>query len=275
MYLYVIKYKYDNYGRVISGTDGDGITYFTDTYYDDEYFDKYYSELGLNNEELSSDERDKNDTIFCKSKKAKYGKIKTQADALGNISYFDYEENYNQDDNKCIYTFTTKVTDRNGNSTESIFNAQHLLVSYIDQNGNTVKYTYDEKTDDLLSVTDPSGLSETMIYDENHNIISKTDKNGLSTEYIYDANNNITEIINKDKDGLEYSRVGYNYKDNLMTEMTDSRGIVTEFVYSDGLLIKKIVNAGTSDERVYTYSYKDGLLYAATDPNGEIGRAHV
>lgn len=265
---HVITYTYDDFGRVLTGTDGEGITYFTDSYYDDNYFSSYYDELGLNSE-LSGEDFNKADTNFGNARKAKYGKIRTQTDALGNVSHFDYIENYSKvSDDDCVYTLTVKVTDRNGNNTESVYDDKNMLVSYTDQNGDTVKYEYNNNGD-LISVTDPAGKSELMTYDERHNTISKTDKNGLITEYEYDVNNNVTKIVNKDKQGKEYSFSEYKYDGNLLTEMTDVRGVVTSYKYSDkGLLISKTANSDKEDERSQIYTYKDGLLNTFTDSNG-------
>ncbi|MDO5560512.1 MAG: DUF1906 domain-containing protein [Oscillospiraceae bacterium] len=262
-----VTYTYDSSGRVLTGTDSDDVRYFTDTYYDDEYFAGLSDELGLNTV-MSDEDRHNANVIYNIAVKTKYGRIKSQTDALGNVSEFDYKFDYPESDNgqPDKYQFVVTVTDRNKKETTSTFDYNRQLVVYKDQNGDETKYIYDNDSLDLIKIIDAAGYTETMTYDSLHNLLSKQDKNNLITEYAYDNSGNITDKIFIDKNNQEYSHEKYVYSNNLITEKTDERGNVTKYIYTDGLLTQKIIISPDNEERNYSYSYKNGLLTKSSDP---------
>jgi RHS repeat-associated protein len=121
-----------------------------------------------------------------------------------------------------VYTFNaqkllTSVRDANGNETQYLYDSNNKLSQIIDPVGLSTTFTYtgervSQITDpmgrvttleydaagNLLSVTDPDSTSRTWEYDDRHLMVAEVDKRGEREETVYDAAGRATKAITKD-----------------------------------------------------------------------------
>jgi RHS repeat-associated protein len=119
------------------------------------------------------------------------------------------------------------------------FNAQNLLASVTDRNGNQTAYQYDPAGRVTL-ITDPVGLQTTLAYTNNQ--VTITDPAGRVTLLQLDAAGNLVQITNPDQ-----SKLSYAYDVNhLLVSATDALGNRSQDGYGfHGRVIKGIRKDGT------------------------------
>jgi RHS repeat-associated protein len=122
------------------------------------------------------------------------------------------------------------------------FNAQGLLTSMADRNGNTTSYRYDANGL-LQTITDPVGLQTLFAY-TGSKVSSITDPAGRVTNLSYDAAGNLTQITDPDNASVQYQydtqhhqtaaidKLGHKSQD-----VYDFAGRVTESIRADGSVI--------------------------------------
>src|SRR5439155_22777230 len=72
---------------------------------------------------------------------------------------------------------------------------QQVAVTEIrDRFGNTLQFTRDGTSKDLLKVTSPGGRSIPFVYDEAHRIIPAIDQLGRTVSYAYDASGRLVKV---------------------------------------------------------------------------------
>ena len=111
----------------------------------------------------------------------------------------------------------TSITDRNGNTTQYIYNADRDIERIIDPvgletvfdytNGKVSRITdpagretlleYDNRGN-LKEITDPDGSSRSFEYDDLHHLTAETDKRGFREQTVYDFAGRVTKSIRKD-----------------------------------------------------------------------------
>ena len=148
------------------------------------------------------------------------------------------------------------TVDNNGNTTNSIYNADNLLTSLTDASGNITQYAYDANLNQV-SIVVGAQLAATarqllkFDYDEKNRLISQTDALGNVQHYAYDgANNRIAA--------------------------TDANGNTTNFTYDrDNRLLTvttpTVTNPTTGQSVRYTTQYQydaNGNQVAVTDADG-------
>ncbi|MDR2672334.1 MAG: DUF6531 domain-containing protein, partial [Coriobacteriales bacterium] len=153
------SYTYNGDGRIVSGTDGDVITYFTNTY----------------------------DAL---------GRIAAQTDGENNTTYFSYDPDYSGEAGTEDLSLT-EVTDRLDNTATYVFDDKNHLIKKTDQDGNSTTYTYDA-FENKVSETDGSGNVTTWTYDANGRVLTKTDALNNQTIYTYDSRGNMTSLTAPD-----------------------------------------------------------------------------
>ena len=76
---------------------------------------------------------------------------------------------------------------------ERKYNELNKLVEEIDAENYKTTYTYDNN-ENIVSITNKNGDTQTFSYDASNNVVEKTDEMGLITQYEYDDNYNIIKI---------------------------------------------------------------------------------
>jgi len=189
---------------------------------------------------------------------------------------------------------TTTITDANGDVTVETFNPDYLLLARTVARGTPAEaswsYTYDSRTDEPTTVTDPNGKTSSYVFDARGNAISTTDTLGRTTTATYDAQNNPLTSVDATGATTSYS---YDSHGNLidlarplagtsqvahtqraydanrpgdLTSITDPSGVKQTFSYDQyGNLSAKTDGAG--DKTTYAYD-QDGNLTSQVSPRG-------
>ena len=184
----------------------------------------------------------------------RFGHIKAQKDAnlnsRGVLICYDGE--------------TRTTTNKLGMPSYREYNKDGLLSKYVDENGNSKIYEYD----DCYNVTkeiDINGKSISKEYNNFNKPTQVTDKNGNTTYFTYDSKGNVVKIT--------YPTIGdvvpeesFEYNDrNQMTKHIDLRGTVTLYTYdANGMPATQKIG----DKNPIVYTYQNGLLVSQKDPKG-------
>jgi len=291
--------EYNEYGDLISVTDGEGNSY---TYEYDDFGNR-----------VSFTDANGNKTVYTYDK---CGKLKTEANALMTkekkcISY-EYDKDgriisvtspsgyvtkntYDLQGNLLSITdplgrISTTTYDLRGN-VSSLFNADKTevssykydncnnLIEESDALGNTVSYSYD-KAGKLISFSDPAGNSTNYSYDYSGNITGTTDSEGGSVTAGYDALGNLISASDGNYTDITYQ---YDMSGNLVFKPTTS-GKSVEYGYNALNLCTEIIN-GRKQKTQYSYDKAGRIIKAEEydesetltnqidytyDPNGNI-----
>ena len=97
----------------------------------------------------------------------------------------------------------TAVTDRNGNTTQFLYDGQDRLMQLIDPVGLATTFTYGP-SGKLQTITDPANRNTTFEHDSQGNIIKITDPDGGVTSYTYNADHLIKTQTNPRQRISEY-----------------------------------------------------------------------
>lgn len=114
------------------------------------------------------------------------------------------------------------------NGTKYIFDSSGMLLNMVDRNGNRLTFSY--TSGKLTKVTDDSGISVTLTYDDKGRISSAKDPLNRQVNYEYDSNDNLLKVIKSTGESTQY-RYDPN---NLLNEITDPLGKNTDIEYSEG-----------------------------------------
>ncbi len=190
------------------------------------------------------------------------------------------------------------VTDPNGHTSHSTYDARGNLLSHTDGLGRTTAYAYDA-LNDTTAITDPLGVTTAMTYDVGGNllqtsrpltqtgqtalttlaydpaypgdVVAKTDPNGHTSRYAYDADGNLTSTSDPAGDTTSY---GYDLIGR-KTSIVDPRGnapggtpisyttTMTYDAFGDTTAVTDALGRVTTDQ----YDANQNLI-TATDPLG-------
>ncbi len=179
----------------------------------------------------------------------------------------------------------TGKTDAAGHETTIIYDVYGSVESVVDVNnqGHSFEYFVDRtKREPYIRTVYPSGKVEETWYSrfgdmsrldvngrtmltvtqEDRNYITTDEKGNVTYKY-YDEWHNLVKVVNPDATQITYE---YEHTYNQVTKMTDERGVVTDFEYdNNGQLLSMTEAAGTSSERVSTFTYNSyGQLETVT-----------
>jgi len=171
------------------------------------------------------------------------GRVVKQTDSVGGVSIFKYTSNGDM--------LTTVSTDRNGNATTFVHNADIDIVSQTDALGHTTKYTY-ERNHQPSVVEHPDGTKTTYTHDAAGQILSRTEASGRVTSYVYDNKGNVIE--EKVSLGQDVTTTKYTYATNNagVVEIEDDMGVLSTITYdSTGRMVTKTDAAGKSITYLY------------------------
>ncbi len=258
-----ITYTYDENGQILTGTDANGICYFTNTY--DEQGRVITQKDGIsgsmsstiNYGEDGSNERISTNRNGHTSRRVfdENGLLTTVIDEESNAKSYSYDTRYN----------ITKETDANGNSIVKTYNSFNKPTSITDKNGNKTLFEYDTRGN-LTKITYPkiSNVTscETFTYNYRNQMLTHTDTRGTVTQYTYD-----TAGMPKTKKVGSRNAIQYNYQSGLLKSETDAMGNTTQYDHNAaGQVIKKI----DAENNVTLYEYDlCGNLLKVTDALGK------
>ncbi|PYN89932.1 MAG: hypothetical protein DMD87_03705 [Candidatus Rokuibacteriota bacterium] len=149
---------------------------------------------------------------------------------------------------------------------------QQVAVTEIrDRFGNTLQFTRDGTSKDLLKVTSPGGRSIQFVYDEAHRIIQAIDQLGRTVSYAYDASGRLVKVTDPAGGVTEYT---YDASHRMLT-VKDARGItyLTHAYDSSGRVITQTQADGTTYQYAYTVDVNNAITQTdVTDPRGLVRR---
>jgi len=222
--------SYDAFGRVISTTDGRGMTSTT-------RYDQSGRVINLSNAlgKTQSTEYDAFDRLL------------RQTDALGQVTAYRYDDvnraltvttpdRVSVSTVKNSYGQTLSVTDGTGNTSTYSYDKNGQLLSSSDALGRVTSNAYDA-AGHLLSVTDALGRVTRYAYDAVSRTVTRTDANNSVTRYTFDGQGRKVRVV--EAEGLAGQRItdyGYDRSGQLLTVTQDPNGLqlLTTYTY-DGL----------------------------------------
>jgi RHS repeat-associated protein len=164
------------------------------------------------------------------------------------------------------------------------YSAQHEPLTATDASGQTTRYAYNP-AGQLLTVTDPLGDVQTMVYDASsrlskvldakniavltltydsaNRMATRTDSVGYTTSYSYDVFDRVTQISYPDKTTEKYV-----YTNLDLTQVTDRLGQTTAYAYDADRQLTSVTDP-LGQVTKYAY-YADGVRKSLTDPNGNV-----
>lgn len=147
--------------------------------------------------------------------------------------------------------------------TTYVYDGNDNVVSMIDPTGITETRTYDER-DRLVLINDPASGATSFVYDEDNNILRMTDALAETTEFSYDAVNRLLSSV--DAKG-QLRAFAYDSRDNI-TAVTDARANITFMGYD--ALDRPVSRTNPRGEQwTFTYDGRDNRL-TATKPDGVV-----
>ncbi len=274
------NFAYDNLGRLIKKTDGEGKT---NTY----TYDTNGNVLSLNdgigttqniynkeNRLLRSTLPNNFATNFAYNPA---GSLTNVIDALSGVTSYSYDGYQNlitrQDalnrQTKYVYDILnrrTQATTPLGNVAKWEYDANGNLTKRIDEANNATVYQYDN-LNRLIKINYPDLKTVTMTYDDRSNLIQMSDPSGITT-YTYDRFDRLTQVQNPngiikyeyDLSGKlaritypDNKSVSYGYdSDNTLLRITDWNNQKVDFArHKNGLPQMKVMPNGT----IASYSY--------------------
>jgi len=278
-------YTYNELGQTLTGTNADGVQFFSNTY-DDELRIVAQDDAVATNQEarLSFDDSQPERIITTFTNRNGQTQVYTYddnsyllsfQDELGNITRYTYDTNGKR----------TSTTDANGKTTQFAYNNNGNLTTSTDAKDNATQMVYDDNSN-LLSVTDALGKTTTFTYDANNNRISATDALGNTTRYTYNSDGQVLTATSPSNAVTTYEyekglpvRVidpegntqtsRYDAAGRLLST-TDAEGHTTTFAY-DG--VNRLVSVTDALNRTVsmTYDSRDNLL-TSTDAKGNVTR---
>jgi RHS repeat-associated protein len=158
---------------------------------------------------------------------------------------------------------STVLVDPRGKPTTYQFNGRSFLTGVTNALGQTITYTRDAATNQVLSVTDPLGRVTAFAYDASGNVTSVTDPANNVRTFAYESTfNKVTSAT----DPLGHvTQFAYDAQGNLTT-VTDALGHATQIAYNG---VGQPVSTTDALGNVTQFSYNtQGDLATVTDPLG-------
>lgn len=256
-----ISYTYDEDGRVLTGTDANGVKFFEDTYDEcgrvisqkDAISGSSPSQFEYT-DELVRTLTDRNGKKSTRTFSLK-GLLTELIDENGSRKFFAYDSNNNM----------ILEQDQNGKAVCKDYNAYNKLTDIYDRNSNHTHISYDYKFNiTRIDYPEVDGKKpfETFRYNSRNQLVCHTDLRGTQTLYTY----NLSGLPVSKKVGNKNAEL-YTYENGLIKTKTSSAGVVTTYTYNAlGQMISE-----TTDNKTTSYQYDlSGNLLKTTDPIGNI-----
>ena len=256
-----ISYTYDEEGKVLSGTDANGVKFFEDTY--DECGRVISQKDAIAGSTPSQFEYTEDTKRTLKDRNGKQsvrtfssnGLLTEIIDENGSRKHFEYDSNNNM----------TLEQDHNGKAICKEYNSYNKLTDIYDKNGNHTHLSYDSNFNiTRIDYPEINGEKpfETFTYNARNQLVCHTDLRGTQTVYTYDLNG-----LPVSKKVGEKNAELYTYENGLIKTKTNSAGTVTTYTYNTlGQMISE-----TTDNKTTSYEYDlMGNLLKTTDPLGNV-----
>jgi RHS repeat-associated protein len=225
-------------------------------------------------------------------------------DPLGNATTFTYDKNGNQatlkDANNKTTTFTYNFQGQLSSAKDALNSVTGFtygvpgcpsctgidkLTTLTDAKNQKTTWSYD-KIGRVVSETDPLNYSTSYTYGATKSPTTKTGGNNAAIAYTYDSLQRLTRKTYPDTTTENYT---YDSRNNILTagnlnvsyvftydganrikSVSDNRGYVVTYDYDvSGNRTRMVLQPGTANERVTTYSYDDGSRLATIlSPSG-------
>ena len=171
------------------------------------------------------------------------GQVLTETNPSGAVTTYEYEKG-----------LPVRITDPEGNTTISSYDAAGRLISSTDAEGHTTKFVYDG-VNRQVAVTDALNRTLSMTYDSRNNLLTSTDAKGNVTRRNYDGNGNLISQINALAQETRYEYDG----EGRLLKVIDAKGHVTQLGYdAKGRLINTTDALGNTQQ--LSYDAADNLL---------------
>jgi RHS repeat-associated protein len=232
-------------------------------------------------------ETDQNNHLVVKNTYGADGRISTQEDANQHVTHYDWDQP----------TETATVTDARNHAWTYRFDGT-LMLEKTDALGNSVHYSYDPDTGDLVGFRDALGHVESMTYDSRHNLLSRTapaplsyqevwtynsfndkltykDRRGNQTDYGYDSAGNLKTVTGPDPDGTgPLGRPVTTYGldpagTGLVLSVTDPRLKTTQHTYDPTTHQLASTTTPLGEKTTFTYD-ATGRLKTSVEPRGNV-----
>ncbi len=253
------SYTYNEEGQILTGTDSEGVCYFTNTY--DECGRVATQKDGVPNSIASTfiyedDGRrittnrngDQSIRIFDEN-----GLLISYTDENGDTKTYCYDEHYN----------VIKETDANGNFVTKVYNNFNKPTEIIDKNGNKTQVSYDTKGNvEMIIHPKINGVAPTeiFIYNTRNQLIQHTDLRGTVTSYTYDA-----AAMPASKKVGSKNAIQYSYQNGLLVSQTDAVDNTTHYGHN---AIGQMTSMTDAANNTTQYEYDNfGNLLKTTYPN--------
>lgn len=256
-----LHFTYNADGQVLTGTDSNGVCYFTNTYDDcgrvatqkDAVAGSLTSTFTYNDDGTRIT-TDRNGNTSTRKFDAN-GLLLSHTDENGNTKTYAYDNRYN----------VIKEIDANGKSIVKEYNSFNKPVSIIDSNGNKTVITYDSKGNIVkISHSKISGTSveEFFVYNSRNQLTQYTDLRGTVTVYSYDSSAMpLTKKIGN------RTAIQYSYQKGLLKSQTDAMGYTTQYRHN---AVGQVISKTDASGNVTSYEYDVcGNLLKTTDAEGK------
>ena len=281
----ILIYKYDEYGHIIQGLEGDNRVYVENTYDDKgrvltqipngneseltRFSYKEDSETGVTSVVMYNA-----DGTVEKAASDIYGQGLYYENALGGRKEFSYNDNKdmtafrNPDGSGADYLYDSSgnlsgITETSGRKTSYVYNDDHRITNIRSNDGTDITYTYNDKGQ-RVKVESGNGITAEYTYNEYGQVLTEKSQLGTLT-YTY-------------KDGMLDKLTDYNGKvhtfsydaNGNVTSYTDGAGVTTDYeVDVRGNVTKETVHLGDDKAASTSYTYDSyGNMLSKTDALG-------
>jgi len=144
------------------------------------------------------------------------------------------------------------------------------ITSVVDRNGNTVTFTRDSSTGNLLQIISPNGRWMSFTRDSNSRITQVQDNTGRAVNYTYDTGGRLSTVTDANGGVTTYT---YDTSNRMLT-IKDARGIV--YLTNQYDTSGRVTQQTQADNSTYQFSYTSsgGVITQTdmTDPRGKVRR---
>jgi RHS repeat-associated protein len=249
----LVRYGYDDRGRLTAITDSTGVPYRYD--YDDA--DRIVAWVDRNDYRYTYTYDPSGRVIRAQGQDGALGssfgydtgnRTSTVTSAAGDTTVYHYDRN----------NHLTRVIDPLGNAVGMEYDAYHRLLSHTDGLGNTIRYTLDENGDPI-QVDQPDG-SRLRIEYRNQRPVLAVDADGGRWEHRYDERGNLLSVTDPAGGVIAYT---YDARGHRIAR-TDPLGRVERYVTNPAGLVV-VVTTARGDNAQFTRD-AFGRIAAITDP---------
>ena len=256
-------YTYTGKYHIHTMTNAEGITYLTNTY-DEKGRVLIQDDARSGNELATFTYDDKSFWRYIVTVKNRLGHNKTYVYNRDGLLIMETEEVSEARTKVRTLTYDSKgnqVSDTNGDVEVTYEYNGNNQVTKITDPENTVTYMAYDGNGNVTSIVNEEGEASYFTYNENNQILTMREPSGKVTQYEYDE---YSRILSEEVVGL--GKIKYDYKNGLLTSVTDSRGNANHMTYDEAGRLKTTTDR-EGNTTTYEYDHKGNLL-SLTDALG-------